>query len=59
MPQALDTLAAALANLARFEEAVEIGEQGRQRAIERGDDELVAEIQARLALYRERRPYRQ
>lgn len=59
VPQALDTLAAALANVDRFEEAVEIGEQGRQRAIELGDDELVAEIRARLALYRSGRPYRQ
>jgi cytochrome c-type biogenesis protein CcmH/NrfG len=51
----LDTLAAALAECGRFDEAVERAEQ----AVQRSSGEEVAEYRARLELYRVGRPFRE
>jgi tetratricopeptide (TPR) repeat protein len=50
----LDTLAAAYANAGQFEQAVETEE----KAIELAPDDVVEKYAARLALYKEGRPYR-
>ena len=59
VPQALDTLAAALANLGRFEEAIAAAEQALQMARANDNRDLASEIEARLDRYRAGRPYRQ
>ena len=59
VPRALDTLAAALANLGRYDEAVAVAEEARDLARRRGDETLAGKIEARLVLYRGDRPYRQ
>ena len=56
-PVFLDTLAAALAELGRFDEAIRMQERVVKMAAQ--DPELLAEAQARLVLYRLKRPYRQ
>jgi tetratricopeptide (TPR) repeat protein/mono/diheme cytochrome c family protein len=55
---ALDTLAAAYAAAGRFEEARAAAGAARERARRDGQRRLATEIDARLALYREGRPYR-
>lgn len=59
VPQALDTLAGALANLGRFEEAIAAAEQALQMATANDNRDLASEIEARLGRYRAGRPYRQ
>ncbi len=56
----LDTLAAALANAGRFDEAAAVSQQARQRAGEQGaPPAAIAEIDARTRLYESHRPYRE
>ena len=59
VPQALDTQAAALANLGRFGEAVVVAEQARQLALARNNQQLADQILRRLELYQAAEPYRQ
>lgn len=51
----LDLLAAAYAEAGRYGEAVQMAERARDLAL---DAELAADIERRLALYKQRRPYR-
>jgi hypothetical protein len=53
----LDTLAAAYSAAGRFEEARRTAEIAMRLAREAGSDALVGEIEQRLALYREARPF--
>ncbi|MGB9624875.1 MAG: tetratricopeptide repeat protein, partial [Phycisphaerae bacterium] len=55
---ALDTLAAAYAAQGRFAEAVETVRRGIDRAVSGGRQDLVADMNDRLRLYRTGRPYR-
>jgi tetratricopeptide (TPR) repeat protein len=55
---ALDTLAAAYAAAGRYEEAQATARAARERARHDGQRRLATEIDARLALYRQGRPYR-
>ncbi|MBL9125971.1 MAG: tetratricopeptide repeat protein [Planctomycetaceae bacterium] len=57
-PEALDALAAAYAEAGRFERAQEVAERARQQARLLNDRDLAAGIESRLALYRQRNPYR-
>ena len=59
VPQALDTRAAALANLGRYDEAVGVAQRARQVALARDDEQLADQIQRRLELYQSAQPYRQ
>ena len=59
VPQALDTRAAALANLGRYDEAVVVAQRGRQAALAGGNQQLADRIQRRLELYQTAQPYRQ
>jgi tetratricopeptide (TPR) repeat protein len=56
-PYVLDLLAAALASDGRFDEAVRVAAEARDRASLDGDGELSAAIQQRLALYRSGNAY--
>lgn len=56
--QPLDTRAAALAALGQFEQALADAELARQLAETAGDADLAGRISARLAGYRDGRPYR-
>jgi tetratricopeptide (TPR) repeat protein len=53
----LDLLAAALASDGRFEQAVVVGAEARDRASANGEGDLAASIQQRLALYRSGQAY--
>ncbi len=55
----LDTLAAAYAEAGKFQEAVATAEEGIALAKAGGKSALVAEIQARVELYRSGKPYRE
>jgi tetratricopeptide (TPR) repeat protein len=55
-PDRLDTLAAAYAEAARFEDAIRAAERAVTAA--RGSEEGTDAMEERLALYRTRRPYR-
>ena len=57
VPSVLDTLAAAYASAGRYDEAVATAEKAIQLYLQRGEDHLAAEIQARLAVYQQGRPY--
>ena len=57
-PLALDTLAAAFAESGRFDEALAMGARAVEAAKSAGNTGLVAEIGARMELYRSHRPYR-
>jgi tetratricopeptide (TPR) repeat protein len=57
-PNGLDTLAAALAELGRFEEAVATARRAAERADAEGMAELAGAIRTRIALYQARKPYR-
>jgi Tfp pilus assembly protein PilF len=59
VPQVLDTLAAALAESGRFEDAVELAEAAATRADEQGQADLADQSRERAALYRAQQPYRQ
>ena len=56
-PAALDALAAAYASVGRFDAAMTTAVQAIDAATKVGAGEQVAQIQRRLALYRNRRPY--
>ncbi len=58
-PQALDTQAAALANLGRYDEAVVVARRARQAALAGKNEQLADQIQQRLELYQTAQPYRQ
>ena len=57
-PESLDKLAAALAEIGRFDEAAETVRRALDRA-RAGRSELVPELEARLALYQRREAFRQ
>lgn len=57
-PYVLDALAAASAELGHFAEAVTLAEKALKRARRNRNEELAAAIEQRLALYRDRQPYR-
>ncbi|MCE5328455.1 MAG: tetratricopeptide repeat protein [Planctomycetaceae bacterium] len=59
VPTVLDTLAAAYAAAGRFDEAVSTAQRAQEAAATRSESELAQQIQKRLALYRQHRPYRQ
>ncbi len=53
----LDTLAAAHAAAAQFEQAIEIAQKAITLAVESKSDELATQIEARLQLYKAAKPY--
>jgi tetratricopeptide (TPR) repeat protein len=55
----LDLLATALASDGRFDEAVRVAAEARDRAERDGDSELAASIRERLVLFRSRQAYRE
>ena len=57
-PETLDTLAAAYAEAGNFPEAISTAEWAAELARARGRTDLAREIQQRLALYGQGRPYR-
>lgn len=57
-PDALDALAAAMANLGRFDEAADVAAEAASLARSRGLAEMAAAIEARRAIYLDRRPFR-
>jgi hypothetical protein len=57
--EALDTLAAALAEAGRFPEAVQEAQAAVAGARAAGQTNLASQVGARLNLYQARRPYRQ
>ena len=57
-PEILDTLAAAYAEAGDFTKAVQTAEAGLTNAREQNKAKLAAEIQQRLELYRQKKPYR-
>jgi tetratricopeptide (TPR) repeat protein len=57
-PEALDTLAAAYAEAGNFPEAISTAQRALKLARASGRSDLAREIQQRLALYRQGRPYR-
>ena len=56
---ALDILGAAYASAGRFDDATDAAQRGRDLAAERGDVTLARQIDQRLQLYRNRKPYRE
>ena len=59
VPGCLDTLAAGYAEAGRFEEAVATANEAIQLVKTERQQQLAAQIQARLALYKQGRPYRE
>jgi len=57
VPELLDTLAVAYAELGEFEKAVKTAEKAVQLALDGGKGELAKDIQSRLKLYEEKHPY--
>jgi tetratricopeptide (TPR) repeat protein len=57
-PRYLDVLAAALAEAQQFDEATRTAEQALERARSGGQSDLALQIQDRLELYRNRKPFR-
>jgi hypothetical protein len=55
----LDVLAAAHAAAGEFDQAVATATEALRLATAAGADELAAAVAERLALYRDRRPYRE
>jgi len=58
-PLPLASLAAALAETGRFQEAIETAGRAKERALNLGHGELVSVIAAQIRLYEDRRPYRE
>jgi tetratricopeptide (TPR) repeat protein len=58
-PEALDTLAAALAGNGRFEEAVSVAQKALALSASTGQPERVKPIEERLRLYENRQPFRE
>ena len=59
VPGCLDTLAAAYAEAGRFDDAVGTAKEAIQLAKANRQQEVAAEIQARLAFYQQGQPYRE
>ena len=59
MPNVLDTLAAAYAEIRRYAEAIGAAERALGLARSRGDSDLAQQIELRLDLYRRGQPYRE
>ena len=57
-PDVLDTLAAAYAEVARFDDAIATAQKARNLAADAGHAEQVQKLESRLALYREHKPFR-
>jgi tetratricopeptide (TPR) repeat protein len=58
-PNVLDALAAAYAEVERFEDAIKTAEEAIKVAYAEKDDHLATEIEARRRLYKKYRPYRE
>ena len=58
-PQLLDTLAAALAANGRFDEARQTAQQAIDLARKNADVAVAAQIEQRLAAYRQQKPWRE
>jgi hypothetical protein len=58
-PNALDTLAAAYAEMGRFADAVQTAQSAVQAANAEGQTNLVAEINSRLKLYQSQQVFRE
>lgn len=58
-PRALDVLAASYAEAERFPEAVRAAARAAEYAAKQGNPRFAAEIQTRLALYRQNKPFHQ
>ena len=58
-PRALDALAAALAEIKKFDAAIDAAEQASAVARTNGDDTLADAVEQRQRLYRQNLPYRQ
>jgi hypothetical protein len=58
-PRAFDTLAAALAEIKKFDAAIDAAEQASAVARDHGDNALADAIDQRKRLYRQNLPYRQ
>jgi Tfp pilus assembly protein PilF len=56
-PEMLDTLGVAYAAAGRFDEAVKIAEKAGELAVASGREELVADIEKHLELYKANKPY--
>jgi tetratricopeptide (TPR) repeat protein len=56
-PEPLDTLAAAYAEVGRFDEAVAVAHEALALAESNNDTNLTAQLAARIALYEKRRPF--
>ncbi|MCP4191331.1 MAG: tetratricopeptide repeat protein [Planctomycetaceae bacterium] len=54
----MDTLSAGYAENGQFDKAVDVGTRAAQLARESGDRSLVKQIEERLRLYRQKKPYR-
>ncbi len=58
-PGALEALAAAYAENRRFQEAIQTAQQAQQLAVAEGQRQLAQQIQARVQLYKSKKPYRE
>jgi len=58
-PLALDSLAAAYAEVGSFDDAVSTAKKAFKLALDLGPEELAQGLEKRLQLYEKRRPYRQ
>jgi tetratricopeptide (TPR) repeat protein len=58
VPEALDALGAACARVKRWDDALTAAKKALELAKARGDNKLADEIQSRIKLYLERKPYR-
>ena len=58
-PVSLDTLAAAYAQLGQFDEAVKIATRAMRLARATKNEKIAKDIQSRLELYKDKRPYRE
>ena len=58
-PLALDSLAAAYAEVGNFDDSVSTAKKAFKLALDQGPEELVQGLKKRLQLYGKRRPYRQ
>jgi cytochrome c-type biogenesis protein CcmH/NrfG len=56
-PRSLMTLATAYAEAGRFDEAVDTAQRALELAERNGDDRLSSELQRRLTLFLQRKPY--
>lgn len=59
MPEILDSLSAALASMGKYPEAAEAASKAVEMARSAGREDLAGEIQGRLELYKNAKPYRE